>query len=112
MRDDNIIDLERTITIVGTTSNELRADERSVTEQTLKVTDVREGFSRFLAGLKEIISVEVPFVGEFELDEVEFTAEISANGEFKLLGTGVGIEGKSGVTFTLRRKSKKNTITD
>lgn len=109
MGEEIIVDNLQTITVVGTSSgNDLRSGkQRTVTEQTLKVTQIREGFSRFLAGQQDIISVEVPSVGEFELDEVEFTAEISTSGEFKLLSTGVGVEGKSGVTFTLRRKSNK-----
>jgi hypothetical protein len=35
------------------------------------------------------------------LEEVEFSAEVSADGEFKLLGTGIGVEAKGGVKFTL-----------
>ena len=54
----------------------------------------------------EIVNVKVPTIGDFELDQVQFTAEITADGDFKLLGTGVGIEAKSGVTFTLRRRKE------
>lgn len=114
MSDAQKIELEHTITVVGTSSSKLRdgSGDRKITEQTLKVTQVREGFSRFLAGLREIIDVQVPVVGDFELEEVQFTAEISANGEFKLLGSGVGVDAKSGVTFTLRRKTQSKVQPD
>jgi len=95
------------ITIIGpsTSQTRTRGRERDIIERTVEVTKVRDTFTRFLQGLSEIIDVKVPTVGDFELDEVQFNAEISADGDFKLLGTGVGIEATSGVTFTLRRKA-------
>jgi hypothetical protein len=51
-------------------------------------------------------------VGDFVLDEVSFSAEIGSDGEFKLVGTGIGISASSGVTFTLRRKSAESSETE
>ncbi len=92
------------ITIIGPLSGGSRATKRDIVERTLDVVQVRENFSRFLEGLKAIVGVKAPSVGDFELEEIQFSAEISADGEFKLMGTGVGLEATSGVTFTLRRK--------
>jgi hypothetical protein len=94
----------RTITIVGTAGGGSRARKRDIVEQPLDVGIVRKNFLSFLEGLKAIVDGELPAVGQFELDEVQFTAEIAADGQFKLLGTGVGLQASSGVTFTLRRK--------
>jgi hypothetical protein len=91
--------------IVGTLPGMTRDRRREVVERTVDVAHVRRSFESFLANLRSIIDVDLPRAGEFELDEVQFSAEISANGDFKLLGTGVGLEAKSGVLFTLRRKS-------
>jgi hypothetical protein len=95
------------IIIVGTLSGGVRSARRDIVERTLDVSQVRENFSRFLEGLKTLISDAVPSVGAYELDEVQFNAEISADGEFKLLGAGVGLEATTGVSFTMRRKAMK-----
>ncbi len=96
---------KRTLAIVGTLGGKARSAKRDIVEKTVNVDHIRRSFSRFLESLNELIDVEVPVVGDFELQEVQFRAEISADGDFKLLGAGVGIEASSGVTFTLRRKS-------
>ena len=80
------------------------AQRANIVERPVEVLKVRDNFHRFLSSLKSIVDVDVPAVGQFELDEVQFSAEISANGEFKLMGTGAGVQATSGVTFTLRRK--------
>jgi len=95
------------ITIVGSVSGGVRANRRDIVERTVDLNLVRENFGRFLKGLETLLSDTIPVVGAYELDSVEFNAEISANGDFKLLGTGVGLEATSGVTFTLRRKPPK-----
>lgn len=93
------------ITVVGPVSGQARDRKRDIVERSVDVGHIRSSFEGFLANLKTIIDVQVPRVGAFELEEVQFNAEISANGDFKLLGTGVGIEAQSGVSFTLRRRS-------
>jgi hypothetical protein len=96
------------IWIVGPMAGDARTTRsiarRDIVEKPVETLQVRTNFQRFLQSLKSIVDVEVPAVGPFELDEVQFSAEISANGEFKLLGTGAGVQATSGVTFTLRRK--------
>jgi hypothetical protein len=98
------------IWIVGPMAGDARTTrsiaKRDIVEKPVEVLKVRENFHRFLEGLKAIVDVEMPVAGPFELDEVQFSAEISANGEFKLLGTGAGVQATSGVTFTLRRKAQ------
>jgi hypothetical protein len=93
------------IIVVGTVSGQTRDRKRDLVERTVDVAHIRRSFEGFLASLKNIIDVQVPSVGAFELEEVQFNAEIAANGDFKLLGTGVGIEAQSGVSFTMRRRS-------
>jgi hypothetical protein len=71
----------------------------------LKVDELRQRFREFMSGLQSIVDVEEAGAGGFQLTEIQFSAEISANGEFKLVGSGVGVEASSAVTFVLQRKS-------
>ncbi|UCH93807.1 MAG: hypothetical protein JSV88_26555 [Candidatus Aminicenantes bacterium] len=93
------------ITIVGPISGNTRALKRDIIEDVVDVSHLRESFSGFMTSLREIVGIDVPSTGSYELEEIQFSAEISANGDFKLLGTGVGLEAKGGVTFTLKRKN-------
>jgi hypothetical protein len=110
MSNENEINKEpqNKIWIIGPMAGDARATRsitrRDVVEKPVEVLQVRNHFHHFLQSLEAIVDVDVPAVGQFELDEVQFSAEISANGEFKLLGTGAGVQASSGVTFTLRRK--------
>jgi hypothetical protein len=91
------------ITIIGPASGESRSrSARDMVERTVDPDAVRASYEKFLVALKAIADVPQPS-SHFSLEEVEFSAEISADGEFKLLGTGVGLEAKGGVKFTLRR---------
>ncbi len=99
------------ITIVGTSSSTTRAGVRDIVERSVDVTLVREKFEQFMQNLKEILKVEVPHAGSFVLDEVSFSAEITVNGDFKLLGVGAGVETSGGVTFTLRHNEHNQGIT-
>jgi hypothetical protein len=77
---------------------------RRIVEKGLAVDELQASFERFLKNLRSVLGVDNPRVGNFVLDEITFTAEIGANGEFKLLGTGVGISVTGGLTFVLRRQ--------
>jgi hypothetical protein len=70
----------------------------------LKVNELRDKFKEFMSGLQSIVDVDEAEPGSFRLTEIQFSAEIAANGEFKLVGTGVGLEASSAVTFVLQRK--------
>lgn len=92
------------ITIVGPASGASRSrTARDLIEKSIDPDTVRIGYERFLMALQVIVNVPPP-VASFVLQEVEFSAEVSADGEFKLLGSGVGLEAKGGVKFTLRRE--------
>jgi hypothetical protein len=80
-----------------------RDQGRKLVEKSVDIEQLQHSFARFLDGLQHIVAVGQRQVGEFTLDEVSVAAEIDANGEFKLLGTGFAVTAGSGVTFTLRR---------
>lgn len=83
---------------------------RKAVDKSISLDTLQKNFTHFLENLQQIfLEVGQGKVGDFILDEVTFSAEISADGEFKLVGTGVGISATSGVTFTLHRQTGVNT---
>ena len=72
----------------------------------LDVGVLRGRFRDFISGLQSIIDVDESDAGPFSLTEIQFSAEIGANGDFKLMGAGVGVEASSAVTFVLKRKTE------
>ena len=80
-------------------------EARKLIEEGIPVEKLQRGFTKFMDGLAEIVKGGYNKVGDFALDEITFSAEIGADGEFKLLGTGVGVTANSGVSFTLHRQA-------
>jgi hypothetical protein len=48
--------------------------------------------------------------GEFHLESVEVSLEISADGKVGFFGSHVGLSGKSGITLSFKRKSKRKEM--
>jgi hypothetical protein len=80
-------------------------DRVELVSSTIEVKKLRERFREFMSGLQAIIAEHTPDESPFQLNEIQFSAEITASGDFKLLGTGVGVQASSAVTFVLQRKS-------
>jgi hypothetical protein len=83
---------------------------RKLVEQGIPLETLRENFTQFLESLHQIVSIKEGRVGDFSLDEVTFNVEISVEGEFKLLGSGVGMTAGSGISFTMRRQKTAKEI--
>jgi hypothetical protein len=71
--------------------------------QEVKVSTLKERLQHFLAAMQEIVSDAPGKYGQFALDSVTISAEISAQGKVSLLGTGGEAGGKGGISFTLKR---------
>jgi hypothetical protein len=80
-----------------------RGSKMELVSKSLDIDVLREKFKDFMSGLQGIIEVDASTSSPFQLNEIQFSAEITVNGDFKLLGTGVGLETKGAVTFVLRR---------
>jgi len=99
------MDHTATLEIVTRPSDDVsRGDRLILISKALNVDLLRERFDDFMAKLQSIVHTDDEHSGAFKLDEIHFSAEITADGEFKLMGTGVGVEAKSGVTFVLKRR--------
>jgi len=104
---------EPTLTVITTTKPKMRGPKdqvRKLVETGIPLDKLQQSFAHFWGSLQQIFSdMEQGRVGDFELDEIAFSVEIGADGEFKLVGAGVGISSTSSVTFTLhRRESEKS----
>jgi hypothetical protein len=90
--------------VVREDEDESRSSRVELVNKAVDVGVLREKFKSFMSGLQSIIELEPDDEDPFHLKQIQFSAEISAQGDFKLLGTGAGIASKSAVTFVLERK--------
>ena len=108
-----------TITIIGAEEEKpssTRSGTRSAADQVKRVTkelsvdELSEKFVEFMQSLETAFAVPElhTAAGAFELTEIQFSAELSASGDFKLLGTGVGVAANTALTFVLSRRDKGN----
>lgn len=96
-----------TIAIIAREDNLSRSGDRfEVVSKNLPVNELREKFKQFMSSLQEIIEEDAASDGPFHLSEVQFSAEITGSGDFKLLGIGLGGQVSNAITFTMTRKEK------
>jgi hypothetical protein len=72
----------------------------------VSVSALKENMDRFFNQLREILDTGKDKIGEFEIDEVEVSAQITAGGEVCLLGSGVKVETEGGLKFVLKRSKQ------
>lgn len=103
------IEKEVTIKIISRDEDDWSRSSRCNTfSKTVSVSELRKHFKEFMGHLQSIIDEDIAANGPFYLSEVQFGAEITKKGEFKLMGTSSGVEAKSAVMFTLKRHSNEN----
>lgn len=106
-----------TITFIGAEEEQAsstRSGTRSAADQVKRVTneisvdDLSGKFVEFMQSLETAFAVPElhTAAGAFELTEIQFSAELSASGDFKLLGTGVGVAANTALTFVLSRRKE------
>jgi hypothetical protein len=86
-----------------------RTRARRIVEAAVPLDQLKGNFDAFIDALQDIVGAGQRRVGEYALEEVSFNAEIGANGELKLLGSGIELSAGAGVTFTLRRRPEAPT---
>lgn len=101
---------DETITFVGVeeTSSSRSGSELSRVTEKISVDELRDKFTHFIRSLEAAFAVDQVQTahGVFQLSEIQFSAEMSASGDFKLLGTGVGVAAGAALTFVLTRKDE------
>ena len=81
------------------------ADVTRVTKQ-LSVDTLRGKFVEFMNNMDAAFDSDElkTQTGMFQLEQIQFSVELSASGDFKLLGTGVGVGAGAALSFVLTRK--------
>lgn len=87
--------------------NESRSDRTTLVAATLDVSVLRDQFRGFMRSIESMIDIGQETTGGFQLAEIQFSAELTGTGEFRLLGTGVGIQASSTITFVLKPRETK-----
>jgi hypothetical protein len=77
---------------------------RRVVESHVSVEVLQANLGGFVETIRDLLDRQATRAGAFELDEVALSVEIGADGALKLLGTGVGVHGSSGIQLTWRRE--------
>jgi hypothetical protein len=67
---------------------------------------LKQNMAVFFKNLRDILSTDVEKIGAFEIKEVEISAQITADGQVALLGSGVKIEAQGGIKFVFHRTGK------
>ena len=76
---------------------------RSRAPKELPVEQLSTNVNIFIGQLGHIVDNVPPTLRSYELEEISFTAEVTGKGELSLLGSGVSVEAKGGLTFTFKR---------
>lgn len=75
------------------------------TVRAVNVSTLRENMGQFFDQLQEMLASGKGKIGEFEISQVEVSAQITAGGEVCILGSGMKAEAQGGIKFVLKRKS-------
>lgn len=81
--------------------------DRDTLERPIDITRIGAGLNTFLKQMTEIfkMSEKCEGLGEFQLEEISFSAEVSVDGDFRLVGTGAS-HVAGGMRFSLKRKHR------
>ncbi|GGR74015.1 MULTISPECIES: Pepco domain-containing protein [Streptomyces] len=80
-----------------------RLDEWRVARTEIPAAQLQARLHDFVATMRDVLASLPQGAGEFRLNEVTFSAEISAKGTVSLLGSGGELSGQAGITFTFTR---------
>ncbi|MGP3989336.1 Pepco domain-containing protein [Streptomyces sp. 3N207] len=82
-----------------------RPQEWRIGRSQLPADVFRQRVAAFLETLRPIIASLPQGYGDFELNDITVSAEVSAKGQLSLLGAGGELTGTSSMTFTFTRKA-------
>lgn len=81
----------------------LRAEAR-LHRETISSDYLAAQLEAFFDAIESVVAVVPPTVGDYEVDELTLSLEVSAKGTVSLLGAGGELGGTGGVTISLKRR--------
>ena len=75
---------------------------RRVVRDVIDVEKLGDEVRAFMGAMEKIIGKLSEDVGNYHMETVAVTAEVSAKGQISLLGSGGEVGGKGGMTFTFK----------
>jgi hypothetical protein len=76
--------------------------EKMTTPSRINVADLRENIAGFIGSVNELLSGIPKKTGIFNLDEIELTVQVSAEGTIQLIG-GIKAGATGGITLRMKR---------
>jgi hypothetical protein len=96
---------EPSIDIIGDLDEQNRGFlRRLLAKESVPVGTLKARLDAFLAAMGTVFESLPDAVGAYQLDSLTMAVEVSAKGNISLLGAGGEVGGKSGLTFTFKRK--------
>ena len=83
--------------------------DRHVVRDVIDVEKLGDEVRAFMGAMEKIIGKLSEEVGNYHMETVSVTAEVSAKGKVSLLGSGGELGGKGGITFTFKRSTSSGT---
>jgi ribosomal protein L9 len=96
--------------LIGTETTEeivvsRKKDEMVITRRKVEVTKLKQEMKGFLQAMREMLDEADQPDSKMQLDEVELSVEVNAEGQISLFGIGGGkAGGKGAMTFKFKRK--------
>jgi len=80
-----------------------RLEEWRAARTEIPAQELQSRLGEFVTTMRDVIASLPQKAGEFQLNEVTFSAEVSAKGTVSLLGSGGELAGTAGITFMFTR---------
>ena len=94
----------QTISVLGYEDAEERGIfSRKIARDVIDVDKLGNEVTAFMNAMQEVIGKLSEEIGNYHMETISVTAEVSAKGQVSLLGTGGEVAGKGGLTFTFKR---------
>jgi hypothetical protein len=68
------------------------------------VEEMRENMTRFIHGVQQMLADGAAISGEFQIEEVEVSALVTGEGKIGFAGTGMNLQGETGLKIIFKRK--------
>jgi hypothetical protein len=98
------------ISIVGYDDMEERGlFDRRLVRDVIDAEKLADSVKSFLGAMETIIGTLSQELGNYKMETISVSAEVSAKGTVSLLGSGGEVAGKGGLTFTFKRSGGART---